>query len=89
MPEKDALLNLIEKVVVDTTVKESSANEPINGSSGIIIKEMFIHTKLKIYPDGSIFMEIKGRPSKFTPTKPFKQPAKVVEKVKMKTIEEY
>lgn len=30
--------------------------------SGIIVKEMFMHTTLKIYPNGSIYMEIKGRP---------------------------
>lgn len=31
----------------------------------IIVKEMFCHTTLKIYPDGNMFITITGRPKDF------------------------
>jgi hypothetical protein len=58
----------------------------VPNQSGIIIKEMFCYTKLKIYPDGSVFMEIKGRPKDFEqkvkPNAPPRQMRKVVKKSK-------
>jgi hypothetical protein len=51
------------------------------------IKEMFLYTKMKVYPDGSIFLEIRGRPKDMI-QKPKKAP-KANKKIEMQKVEGY
>jgi allantoicase len=51
------------------------------------VKEMFLYTKMKVYPDGSIFLEIKGRPKDMI-QKPKKAP-KANKKIVLQTVESH
>jgi hypothetical protein len=64
-------------------------SSPSSYSNQIIVKEMFMHTKMKIYPDGSIYLEIKGRPKDVEYRQKIKPKAPERAKATMKSIEDY
>jgi hypothetical protein len=68
----------------------SPQDSPAQVSQGnIITKEMFCHTTLKIYPNGSIFFTITGKPKDFQAQPKQKQKAQAIKKAEVKSLESY
>ena len=71
-----------QKGIVTSSLQPSKISMPIPHPSGqIIVKEMFMHTTMKIYPNGSIYLTITGRPKDVEYKHKIKQPEKIVEKL--------